>query len=150
MAFQKLTSYLKNLRPDAIVCTHMIAANAAGGARALLAEHGIRYPIICVPTDYETEGLWPHKQTDLFCVCTQHMAETLRARNVPPECILCTGLPTAPQFNYEYDKEEVKQKFNLPKDKMVAVVMAGASEPKPYVNIRKALNKAFGYFAQMD
>ena len=44
---------------------------------------GIDYPVICVPTDYEVEGFWPHKDTDLFCVANEFMAETLRPRKVP-------------------------------------------------------------------
>ena len=149
-AFQKLTHYLKTLRPDAVVCTHMIAANAAGGARALLARHGVRYPIISVPTDYETEGFWPHKQTDLFCVGTQNMVETLLARNVPAGCIQRTGLPTAPEFTKDYDKAAMRSQFGLPQDKTIAVVMAGANEPRPYINLRKSLDKAFEYLVEMD
>ena len=50
------------------------------------------FPIVCVPTDYETEGLWPHLHSDLFCVASESMAETLRPRKVPEERILMPRL----------------------------------------------------------
>ena len=77
--FKKLTDYVEQRKPIAVVCTHITAANAVAGARMLTKQ---RFPIVCVPTDYEIEGLWPHKDADMFCVATEAMAETLRPRKV--------------------------------------------------------------------
>ena len=65
LMYSKFTDYVREKQPLAIVCTHITAANVAVAARMLTGQH---YPIVCVPTDYETEGLWPHKAADLFCV----------------------------------------------------------------------------------
>ena len=54
--YPAFTDYVREKRPAAIVCTHITAANVATAARMLT---GQRFPIVCVPTDYETEGLWP-------------------------------------------------------------------------------------------
>ena len=78
--FGKLTEYVERRKPSVVVCTHITAANAIVGARMLT---GQRFPVVCVPTDYEIEGLWPHKEADLFCVATEAMAETLRPRRAP-------------------------------------------------------------------
>ncbi|MEG0071543.1 MAG: UDP-N-acetylglucosamine--LPS N-acetylglucosamine transferase, partial [Raoultibacter sp.] len=78
--YPKFTDYVREKQPIAIVCTHIVGANVAAGARMLT---GQNYPILSVPTDYETEGMWPHKQTDVFCVATEAMAETLRPRLIP-------------------------------------------------------------------
>ena len=93
--YSKFTDYVREKQPLAIVCTHITAANVAVAARMLTGQH---YPIVCVPTDYETEGLWPHKAADLFCVANESMAETLRPRKVPEESILITGIPTRDDF----------------------------------------------------
>ncbi len=78
--FPAFNEYIRSRRPIAVVATHITAANVAVGARVIT---GIDYPVICVPTDYEVEGWWPHKDTDLFCVANEFMAETLRPRKVP-------------------------------------------------------------------
>ena len=93
--YGKFTELVRKRRPLAIICTHITAANVAVAARMLT---GQRFPIVCVPTDYETEGLWPHLSTDLFCVATESMAETLRPRLVPEQRIRITGIPTRRGF----------------------------------------------------
>ena len=57
LMYGKFTELVRKRRPLAIICTHITAANVAVAARMLT---GQRFPIVCVPTDYETEGLWPH------------------------------------------------------------------------------------------
>ena len=85
LMFTSFDDYVAEHRPLAVICTHITAANVAVGARM---RTDIDYPIVCVPTDYEIEGLWPHKETDLFCVATEFMAETLRPRRVPEKLSL--------------------------------------------------------------
>ena len=82
LMYPKFTEYVRRLRPAAIVATHITAANVAVSARMIT---GQSFPIVCVPTDYEAEGLWPHLHTDLFCVANESMAETLRPRRVPED-----------------------------------------------------------------
>ena len=140
--FPKFTEHVREKRPLAVICTHITAANVAVGARMITDQ---RYPIICIPTDYETEGLWPHRTTDLFCVATEAMAETLRPRKVPDENILITGIPTRDDFRKTYDKAETRERLGLPKDKMVVLALAGAYLPRPYVHFRDTLDKVLPY-----
>lgn len=140
--YPAFTDYVKKIRPLAIVCTHITAANVAVGARML---SGLEFPIVCVPTDYETEGLWPHRGGDLFCVATEAMAETLRPRKVADERILITGIPTREDFRRTYDKSETRKRLGLPQDKQVVLALAGAYLPRPYVHFREALDKVLPY-----
>lgn len=147
--FPQFTEYVRQVRPLAVVCTHIMAANCAVGARMLT---GLDFPILSVPTDYETEGLWPHRQTDLFCIDTESMAETLRPRLVPERNMQITGIPTRSDFRTDYDRAEVRRQFGLPQDKKVVLALAGAYLPKPYVHFREALDQilpAMGSFPDM-
>lgn len=108
------------------------------------------FKIVSVPTDYETEGLWPHKQSDLFCVASEEMALTLMSRKVPEDKIVVSGLPVSSEFCKSLSKSQAKIQAKLPRNKKVALVIAGAKEPGPYKNIRQILNKSFKYFADMD
>ena len=140
--FPAFNEYVRTRRPIAVVATHITAANVAVGARVIT---GIDYPVICVPTDYEVEGWWPHKDTDLFCVANEFMAETLRPRKVPETKIRITGIPIRAGFDTDYNREEELEKFNLPTDKLVVLVMAGASLPQPYVRFRAEMDRTLPF-----
>jgi processive 1,2-diacylglycerol beta-glucosyltransferase len=142
LMYPKFTEYVKKKKPIAVVCTHITAANVAVGARML---SGIDYPILSVPTDYEIEGLWPHRSSDLFCVANEAMAETLRPRKVSEKDILITGIPTRNDFRKHYDKEATREELGLPKDKMVVLTLAGAYLSQPYVLFRQILDEALPY-----
>lgn len=140
--YPKFTEYIEKKKPIAIICTHITAANAAVGARMLSKSH---FPILCVPTDYEIEGLWPHRTVDAFCVATESMAETLRPRRVPEKEIHVTGMPTRNDFRQEYNKTETREELGLPQEKMVVLALAGAYLPRPYVHFRDTLDKVLPY-----
>lgn len=140
--FPAFTEHVREVRPCAVVCTHITAANVAVGARMV---SGLEFPIVCVPTDYETEGLWPHREADLFCVATEAMAETLRPRKIPESNIQITGIPTRDDFRHAYDKSSIRQKWGLPQDKRVVLALAGAYLPRPYVHFRETLDQVLPY-----
>lgn len=145
--FRSFDEYVEMKRPIAVICTHITAANVAVGARMLT---GIDYPLICVPTDYEIEGWWPHRETDLFCVATEFMAETLRPRKVPERCIEVTGIPIRPGFSEPRDRNRDRESFGLPTDKKLVLVMAGAALPQPYVRFRAAMEETLPYLRGFD
>lgn len=144
--YPKFVEYVRRVRPAAIVCTHITAANVAVSARMLTSAH---FPILCVPTDYEAEGLWPHLHTDLFCVANEYMAETLRPRRVPEDRILITGIPASPAFSVSYDKAQARAAFDLPSDKQVVLALAGAKLPRPYVHFREALDEILPFMHKL-
>lgn len=145
--FWSFNEYVEQKRPLAVICTHITAANTAVGARMMT---GIEFPVICVPTDYEIEGWWPHKETDLFCVATEFMAETLRPRKVPERCIEVTGIPIRPGFSEQRDRAQDCAAFGLPVDKKLVLVMAGAALPQPYVRFRAAMEETLPYLRSFE
>lgn len=142
LMYKPFTDYVAQTKPAAIVCTHITAANSAVAARMLT---GQTFPIVCVPTDYETEGLWPHASADLFCVASESMAETLRPRKVPENRICITGIPTRDDFRHSFDNKTTREKLDLPQDKRVVLVLAGAFLPQPYIRFRATLDEAMPY-----
>lgn len=140
--FPSFNAYVEQKRPLAIIATHITAANVAVGARMIT---GVEYPIVCVPTDYETEGWWPHHEADLFCVATESMAETLRARRVEESRIAITGIPIRWGFTETSDAASTRALYGIPQDKIAVLVMAGASLPQPYVRFRAAIEQTIPY-----
>ncbi len=146
LMYPRFVEFVRRVRPAAIVATHITAANVAVSARMLT---GQSFPILCVPTDYEAEGLWPHLHTDLFCVANEAMAETLRPRRVPEDRILITGIPASPAFSRDYDKAAARESFGLPADKIVVLALAGAKLPRPYVHFREALDELLPFMHRL-
>ena len=149
--FPKFVDYVREANPVAIVATHIVAANCAIGARMILHKE---YPVVCVPTDYEVEGFWPHLYTDLFCVADQHMSETLRARKVEDERIRITGIPVSPEFSMVTSKEDARRrvcdKYGLESDRQIALFLAGATLPRPYIHFRKTIDQLLPYMRTFD
>ncbi|MDO4442903.1 MAG: glycosyltransferase, partial [Slackia sp.] len=140
--FPALTDYVEKRKPALVICTHITAANAIVGARML---SGQRFPVVCVPTDYEIEGWWPHKETDLFCVATEAMAETLRPRKVAERKMKITGIPVRGGLGDAFDVAEIRESLGLPLDKTIVLIMAGAHLPQPYVRFRATMDEALPY-----
>lgn len=146
--FPAFNDYVREKRPIALICTHITAANVAVGARMMT---DVDYPIVCIPTDYEIEGFWPHKEADLFCVASEFMAETLRPRLVPEANIAITGIPVRGGFEDDAsDRESVLNQFGLPVNKKIVLVLAGASLPQPYVRFRMAIEQTLPYLRRFD
>lgn len=146
--FPAFNDYVREKRPIALICTHITAANVAVGARMMT---DVEYPIVCIPTDYEIEGFWPHKEADLFCVASEFMAETLRPRLVPEANIAITGIPVRGGFEDDaFDRESVLNQFGLPINKKIVLVLAGASLPQPYVRFRMAIEQTLPYLRRFD
>ena len=146
--FPAFNDYVREKRPIALICTHITAANVAVGARMMT---DVEYPIVCIPTDYEIEGFWPHKEADLFCVASEFMAETLRPRLVPEANIAITGIPVRGGFEDDaFDRESVLNQFGLPINKKIVLVLAGASLPQPYVRFRMVVEQTLPYLRRFD
>lgn len=144
--FPRFTKLVQDAEPLAIICTHITAANAAVGARMI---SGLSFPVVCVPTDYDIEGWWPHLDSDLFCVASEYMKETLRPRRLPAERVVITGIPTREAFRADYDSWATRVRLGLPQDKTLALVLAGAYSPVPYALFREAIDRVIPALSTM-
>lgn len=145
--YAPFTRYVAKRKPIAIVATHIVAANAAVAARMITKQ---AFPVVCVPTDYGVEGLWPHRYSDLFCVADDLMQDELYPRKVKPEDIKVTGIPVRPSFDKSYDRTEVLERYGLPVDKKVVLVIAGARLRQPYVLFRQVMDEIIEDLARFD
>ena len=144
--YWKFTRLVKQRKPIAIIATHIVAANCAVAARM---STGQTFPVACVPTDYGVEGLWPHLYADLFCAADDFMIKELLPRRVPREKIAVTGIPVRAGFEDDHDVVAIRDRFGLPQDKKIVLVMAGAKYSEPYLPFRRIIEPAFGELSNL-
>ena len=81
------------------------------------------------------------------------MKDELYPRKVKPGAIEVTGIPVRPSFDQDYNREETLKKYNLPTDKTIVLVIAGARLRQPYVLFREVMDEVIedlAYFRDMQ
>lgn len=72
------------------------------------------------------------------------MIKELLPRRVPRDHIAVTGIPVRVGFDEEHDTVAIRERFSLPQDKMIVLVMAGAKYSEPYFPFRRIVEPMFG------
>ena len=145
--FKKFNDYIDENKPLAVIATHICAANVALGAKMIKKQ---TFPLINVPTDYASEGLWPNLLSDLVCVGTNEMAEALKPRMIPESKIKVTGIPVSSKFKRRYSKKKILEKYNLPEGKRLVLALCGAHLPAPYRHLRQSILNSIPYLDKID
>lgn len=127
---------LRELAPDAIVCTHALPATLALRAYG---RDGRMPPLVNVATDYGVHGYWPVEQASLTCVADTASFEQLVERGMPSARLAVTGIPLRRQFALEYDRDAALKHFGLGRSGRIILALAGASMNGPYTRLKEAL-----------
>jgi processive 1,2-diacylglycerol beta-glucosyltransferase len=88
--------WLRQLSPDAVICTHPLPAFLIGEMK----RQGYRIPIATVLTDFDLHGYWTHPEVDLYCVPLQSMADHLNRLHGSSR-VKVTGIPISAAFQAE-------------------------------------------------
>jgi processive 1,2-diacylglycerol beta-glucosyltransferase len=92
-----------------------------------LKEKKINAPTFALVTDTgEVHINWVSDDIDYYFVPTKDTGFFLEERGVDHDRIKVFGFPVRQQFYKKFDAEEVKEKYNLPKDKKIVMVFSGA------------------------
>lgn len=97
-------TWLRQLAPDAVICTHPLPAFLIGEMK----RQGFRIPIATVLTDFDLHGYWTHPEVDLYCVPLQIMAERLNNRLPGGSQVAVTGIPISRSFR---DHQETAKSY---------------------------------------
>jgi processive 1,2-diacylglycerol beta-glucosyltransferase len=118
--YAQTAEVLRQLRPDAIVCTHPFP----NAVISRLKRSGLRIPLCTVITDYDVHGTWVSSETNAYLVSTPEVKRKLLSRGVPPHKIDVTGIPVHPNFWRQHDKDEIRKRFDL-KAMPTVLIMGG-------------------------
>jgi processive 1,2-diacylglycerol beta-glucosyltransferase len=118
--YAQTAEVLRQLRPDAVVCTHPFP----NAVISRLKRSGLNIPLYTVITDYDLHGAWVTSETNAYLVSTPGVKRQLLSRGVPPHKINVTGIPVHPNFWRQHDKEEIRRRFGL-KAMPTVLIMGG-------------------------
>ena len=145
--------YVKQLDPDAVLCTHYLPLETLGQMRrhetrrrkrettAQSAPCDPRPLVVSIVTDFEAHALWMEGCVDLYCVAAEETKARLVARGADPESVLATGIPISGRFSLKHDGGTVRSKMGLRDDQPVLLVLSGGFGMGPVAEILSALDQ---------
>ncbi|MGM9630913.1 MGDG synthase family glycosyltransferase [Butyricicoccus sp.] len=132
----KFEHFVDNFEPDAIVCTHVLAAHLISEMKN---RHMVDAPCIGVVTDYCIHPYWEDVvNMEALVTASELITHTAVKRGIPEERILPLGIPIHPKFNRYISKEDACAELELDPERRTVLVMGGSMG---YGNSRKLVRQ---------
>jgi processive 1,2-diacylglycerol beta-glucosyltransferase len=131
--------YVKQFRPDVVLCTHYFPLETLNHLRRK--RGGPRPLAVSVVTDFEAHALWMDACVDLYCVAAEETKARLVARGAAEENVVVTGIPISAKFSARLDAKAVRKTLGLRDDLPVLLVPSGGFGMGPVGEILAELDK---------
>ncbi|MCZ8523852.1 MULTISPECIES: MGDG synthase family glycosyltransferase [Paenibacillus] len=109
ICYARTAGIIRQLRPDAIVCTHPFPSAVI----SRLKRFGLEIPLCTVITDYDAHGTWVSSEVNTYLVSTPDVKHKLEGLGIPSEAIQVTGIPVHPDFWEPQNREVLRSRFGL-------------------------------------
>ncbi|MEP6902266.1 MAG: glycosyltransferase [Actinomycetota bacterium] len=119
---QPFINLLHKEKPDLAVCTHFLPSEIISWLKA---KKKIDFPQAIVVTDFDAHALWLCHHFEQYFVALDETKIHLEKIGIPPDKITVTGIPIDPLFAATKDKQAMREKYDLKKDKLTILVSAG-------------------------
>ncbi len=140
---RKLSGYIKQYSPDAIIYTHCFLGVVTD---LLKTKNGMDIPMIGVVTDYTVHPLWEEaRSTDRFVVANELLASQLYRKGMRNEQIAPIGIPVRKQFSESVPKARARAELGLP-DKLTVLLMGGSMGYGNIASVVEELDSVHGDF----
>jgi processive 1,2-diacylglycerol beta-glucosyltransferase len=139
--------YVKQFKPDAVLCTHYAPLETLGAERIKQKtrsdrSHSWEAPfVVSIITDFEAHALWMEPCVDLYCVAAEQTKARLSARGARSENIAATGIPIASKFSSRPNATATRKTMGLRDDQPTMLVLSGGFGMGPVAEILAALDK---------
>ena len=135
----RFARYLKQFKPDAVLCTHYLPLETLSWLRQK--RDGLRPLAVSIVTDFEAHALWMEACVDLYCVAAEETKARLVARGAPADKVVATGIPISARFLAKPDARVVRQRLGLRDDQAVLLALSGGFGMGPLAKILSELDK---------
>jgi len=114
--------FIENKKPDAIVATHIFAANLVTKFKR---KKGSNVPTFGVITDFTVHPFWETADLDYYVTPSSLLNNQMIKKGISENKILPFGIPIEPKFSKEIDKSEARKSLGFD-DKRTVFVMTGS------------------------
>lgn len=147
----RFARFVKQFKPDAVLCTHYAPLEVLGNLRAKGTTRkktsGALSPLcVSVVTDFEAHALWMDPGVDLYCVAAEETKARLVSRGALAENVVATGIPISAKFSSKPVARAIRKTLGLRDDLPVLLVLSGGFGMGPVAEILAELDKASGDF----
>lgn len=118
---RRLLRIVRELQPDAIVCTHFLPAEILAHATNQAC------PLWIQVTDFDLHRAWIHPRVAGYFAANDEVAFRMRAGGIPANSIHVTGIPIMPAFSTRLDREDCAREFGLDPSEPTLLLMGGGA-----------------------
>ena len=120
----KLLKLLREKKPDLIISTHPFGSQMCS---YLKRKNKINSKIATIMTDFAPHDQWlvGHEYTDYFFVAHNKMKDYLINKGISESKVFDTGIPISENFQKQYNKKEIFDKYNLDESKFTILFFGG-------------------------
>lgn len=121
---EELLGYLKEYRPDVVVCTHVLSA----AMMSVLKERGEWDGIVAgIVTDFTLHPLWEECSfIDYYITPSELLEYQMRHKGLDISRMLPFGIPIREEFSQSMDRAEARRSLNLDESKHTILLMSGS------------------------
>ena len=120
----KLLKLLREKKPDLIISTHPFGSQMCS---YLKRKNKINSKIATIMTDFAPHDQWlvGYEYTDYFFVAHNKMKDYLISKGISESKVFDTGIPISENFQKQYNKKEIFDKYNLDENKFTILFFGG-------------------------
>src|SRR5262245_17308110 len=122
---------IQRYRPDLVLCTHFLPGEIISWMKAkkrLGCAEGV------VVTDFDVHAMWLCHHVEQYFVAIDETREHLVRLGVPAERVTASGIPIDPVFAQPKDRNAMRDKHGLARDRTIVLLSAGGFGVGPIAN----------------
>ncbi len=128
---KKIIGFIKDYNPDAIICTHVTAAQLVSDIK----DDGINVPTLGIITDFTIHPFWDETCIDYYVLPNEFLIYQAVKKGIPSEKLLPLGIPIDMKFASKNNKKFTRDALGI-EDKTTLLLMSGSMG---YGNVIKIL-----------
>jgi len=138
LAAPRLEEFIKNFRPEIIVCTHPFPLGIVSGIKR---KGNYQGPVFAVVTDFTVHSFWVFPEVDCYLIGSEALIPECEEFGIKPERVCPTGIPIDPDFNKIYDQRRLKEQMGLDPILPVILIIGGGLGMGPLESSVKVLGR---------
>lgn len=131
--------FVKDLAPDAVVCTHFMPLELISTARR---RRRLDCPLYCVVTDFAVHSLWMVENVDGYYVASEEARRQLVRQGVSADRVRVSGIPIDAAFESRLSPQAARRKLGADPRLATVLMLGGGFGVGPTVELIRAFREA--------